>query len=158
MRLLQSAILTIPLLCMPAMAETHSNGYVLVAPGVVTGSGFSDPVVALALGGEAVFAKTFGLGVEAGGFALDKGVDSGFGIASVAGYYHFSRSDSKIDPFVTGGYSSLIPSGANLANFGAGVNWWFAPHLGVKFVFRDYLYSGDGQANLASFGVGLMFH
>ncbi len=158
MKLLQSALLIIFLQCVPAVAETHSNAYVLVAPGVVTGAGLSDPVVELALGGEAVFAKTFGLGVEVGGFALDKRVDSVFGIASVAGYYHFSRSDSKFDPFVTGGYSAVIPSGSSLANFGAGVNRWFAPHLGVKFVFRDYLYSGDGQVNLASFGVGLLFH
>ena len=152
------AVLTIPTLCLTAAAQSHSHGYMLFAPGVVSGGGETEPTLELALGGEAVFARRIGIGVEVGGVGLRGSTDSGFGLGSINGYYHLPRANSRRDPFLTVGYSQVIPFDVSLFNFGGGMNWWFAPHLGMKVVFRDYVYKGSGRANLGTFGFGVAFH
>ncbi len=52
-----STILGILTLSPPAAAQSPSNGYVLLAPGVVSGGGEAEPTLGLALDGEAVLTR-----------------------------------------------------------------------------------------------------
>ena len=99
--------------------------------------------------------KGFGLGAELG---LIAGHTS-FAEISINGYYHIPNSsiDRKPDPFLTGGYTFAndLLSSANIGNVGAGVNYWFNRHLGVRAEFRDFV-SGSGQVPI--FRGGITFH
>jgi hypothetical protein len=70
------------------------------------------------------------------------GFTYGIGILSVNGGYHFNRArQSKLSPFVTAGYSLAFREGhENLFNFGGGVTWWVASHIGIRAEFRDYVW------------------
>ena len=127
-----------------AAAQT-SHGYVYVAPGALTSGGYNQATLHAGGGGEAIIAKGIGVGAEVGYLGPTAYMGEGFGVFSANGYYHFiHRKDSKLDPFVTGGYTLFFRSGtANLANFGGGVNYWFSRHVGLRAEFRDHLYTGS---------------
>lgn len=124
-----------------------SNGYVIGGVGSYT----SKLVTQAAIGGEMVFGKGIGAGGELGFIA---GHDS-FGFVSLNGYYHPAHHGAaqKFDPFFTGGYTlafDLLPLGpatsANGANLGAGFNYWFVRHLGIRAEFRDIVIPGSSPA------------
>ncbi len=121
-----------------AVAAQSANGY------IAGGSGSS---VQGAGGAELVIAQTIGIGGDFG--FIDSHSSSGF--ASVDGSFHFNRhaATARVDPFVIGGYSRAfsIFSGANGANFGFGLNFWFAHHFGVRGEFRDMVFPGNSSTN-----------
>ena len=145
----------------PASAQ-HSNGYVFVAPGGATCCGRTTATIHAGVGGEAVLTKGIGVGAEIGPLAELQIFDSSvIGLFSINGYYHFNRdSDSKWDPFVTGGYSNAFRSGhISLGNFGVGTNYWFVRHFGLRAEFRDHVHHGDGATlQYWGFRFGLAFH
>lgn len=128
-----------------AAAAQSSNGYVFVAPGGVTCCGNTTTTLHLGGGGEGIIGKGFGAGVEIGALAPTRDYSSAIGAFSANGYYHFIHAkDSKVDPFVTGGYTLFFRSGtANLGNFGGGLNYWFSRHAGARVEFRDHVYTSD---------------
>lgn len=125
-------------------AAQNSNGYVYVSPGGVSCCGHTTTTLHLG-GGEGIIGKGFGVGAEIGALAPTEGLSSAIGTFSANGYYHFIHAkDSKLDPFVTGGYTLLSRDGtANLGNFGGGVNYWFSRHVGARVEFRDHIYTTD---------------
>jgi Outer membrane protein beta-barrel domain len=108
-------------------------------------------------GGEALVYKGLGIGAEVGYLAPFRSSGDGFGIFSADGSYHFKTSNSKLVPFVTGGYSLAFRNGTSSGgNFGGGVQYWMKDHLGLRFEFRDHVFSSDSP-HFYQFRVGLSF-
>lgn len=109
-------------------------------------------------GGEGLVYKGLGLGAEVGYLAPFRSAGDGFGIVSPDVSYHFKRSNSKLVPFVTGGYSLAFRGGGTSSggNFGGGVQYWMKDHLGLRFEFRDHVFSSDSP-HFYQFRVGLSF-
>jgi hypothetical protein len=140
------------------MVYAQSHGYVFFGPGGVTSHGNTSGAMYLGGGGEAVFGPGIGVGAEVGYTAPWRQFQSGIGIGSVNGSFHFGRS-GRVVPFITGGYTLFFRSGtANGFNFGGGVNWWFADRIGLKTEIRDQVGLGglDGVHFWAA-RVGLTF-
>ena len=145
---------------LPSQAQSHSHGYLVVAPAVLSSSGESSAALQASGGGEGVFPGGVGLGAEIGALRVRGNSDTVVGIVSANGYFHIPRPLSSFDPYLTAGYSAVIDlfDSTNMFNIGGGTNWWFAPHLGLKLEFRDHLHSGNESSNLATFRFGLAFH
>lgn len=94
-------------------------------------------------GGELLFLKGGGVGVELGYAGPDWSFDGGgaVGVGSLDASYHFfgNRSRRRVEPFVTGGYSlyfgqrTTFQSGYNL---GGGVNIWVIKHAALRLEVR----------------------
>ena len=148
------------LLVLPATAwAQHSHGYLFVAPGGISSAGHTSTSLHLGAGGEALLVKGIGIGAELGVVGPPKNfIDGVVGAASINGYYHFSRSGHKLDPFATAGYTLLFREGtANLFNFGGGANYWFIPRIGLKLEFRDHVYSPRSSEHYWGVRIGLAF-
>lgn len=121
----------------------RGQGYLFYGPGRAPGGGTMQQIGG---GGEGFLYKGLGVGAELGYLFPAGGFTYGVGLLSVDGSYHMNRSrHARLSPFVTGGYSLAFRGGhANLANFGGGVTWWIAEHIGIRLEFRDYVWSGCG--------------
>ena len=99
-------------------------------------------------GGEGLVYKGLGLGAQIGYLAPFRAGGDGFGIFSADGSYHFQHSKLKLVPFVIGGYSVAFRSGTSSSggNFGGGVQYWMKDHLGLRFEFRDHVFSSEEDA------------
>jgi hypothetical protein len=114
-------------------------------------------------GGEVVAAQTVGFGVELGGVKKN---DS-FVFVSLDTSFHLfrnasaaQRTSSKLDPFLTGGYTyeSDLFTSAKGANFGVGLNYWWARHFGVRAEFRDMVFpASSATANFWAIRGGIAF-
>ena len=110
-------------------------------------------------GGEGLVYKGLGLGAEVGYVSPFEDPGDGIGILSTNVSYHFvkPKSNQKLVPFVTGGFSlAFRNSSIGGGNFGGGVQYWVRPRLGLRFEFRDHIFSSD-TPHLYSFRVGLTF-
>jgi hypothetical protein len=109
-------------------------------------------------GGEGLLYKGFGVGGEIGYFAPFESAGDGFGLASANIGYHFKmKSSPKVVPFVTGGYSVAFRNGSSSGgNIGGGVQYWAKDKVGLRFEFRDHIFSSDSP-HIYSFRVGLSF-
>ncbi|HYM12284.1 MAG TPA: hypothetical protein VEU62_16230 [Bryobacterales bacterium] len=140
--------LIVPLLLLAlagAAPAQHSHGYLFVAPGGVSTHGSTSGTIQIGAGGEAVFGRGIGAGAELSALGPTSRFSDLIGVLSLNGYYHPARSASRLDPFVTAGYSLGFRSGhINLFNFGGGVNYWFHPKIGAKLEFRDHLHAPSG--------------
>jgi len=102
--------------------------------------------------------KWVGIGAGAElGFLGRTSLDA-LGTASLNGYYHFKR-DGSWKPFATAGYSSFftLNGHSNLANIGAGLNYWYKERLGIKLEIRDHFATGTNSANYLEFRFGFNF-
>jgi hypothetical protein len=138
-------------------------GYLIAGGGSSTGAGcctyqgvngFSQ----YAAGGEFVASQTVGFGAELGGIKKH----NSFVYVSVDASFHFLRNAKagKADPFITGGYTyaSDLFATANGANFGVGLNYWFARHFGVRAEFRDMVFPASAiTANFWAIRGGIAF-
>ena len=138
--------------------EHRGQGYVFFAPGAIVGDGYSAATAHFGGGGEGFIYKGLGLGAEAGYLTPWQDFESGVGMASFNGSYHFNR-DRKLSPFVSGGYSLAFRNDtANLFNFGGGVNYWFRDRVGLRLEFRDHIDSRfSGSAHYLGGRIGLSF-
>ena len=147
-----------------ALAQSAGNaprgwGYFVGGAGATAGNGSSSATFQVAGGGEGLLYKGLGIGAEVGYLAPFKGAGEGFGILSVNPSYHFKNASAsgRLVPFVTGGYSLGFRSGtASGGNFGGGVQYWMKDHVGLRFEFRDHLFSSD-TPHFFQFRVGLSF-
>jgi|HubBroStandDraft_6_1064221.scaffolds.fasta_scaffold13402_4 hypothetical protein len=141
-----------------------ANGYVNVGGGWTTGGlFFPSPNSGAAFtegaaGGEVVIAQTVGLGGELGIVKRH----SSFGFVSLDASFHLLRhaATGKVDPFITGGYTKTYNgfSGANGANFGAGLNYWLRHRFGVRAEFRDMVFTaGVPTTNFWTIRGGIVF-
>lgn len=108
-------------------------------------------------GGEVLLYRGLGLGGEIGYLSAPERVSDGIGIGSVNLSYHFTRT-GKVAPFVTGGASAGFAGGsaAGGGNFGGGIQYWPKDRVGLRFEFRDHVFSSDSP-HLYAFRVGVTF-
>lgn len=140
--------------------DSRGQGYVFVAPSVFTSSGNARAGIHFGGGGEGLVYKGLGVGGEAGYVGPYSSLNSGLGVASVNGSYHFKNASQsgKLVPFVTGGYTLLFRSAtANAVNFGGGVNYWFKERVGLRVEFRGHVPARDALSQIYGFRVGLSF-
>jgi hypothetical protein len=139
--------------------ERHRGlGYVVVGPGSDNLFNISVTTLQVGGGGERIVYKGLGLGADLT-LILSRD-DFEAGPLSFNGSYHFASesSASKADPFVSGGYSLAVFSGAteNWFNLGGGVNYWFRERVGLRADFRDFVDPNhDELFHLWAFRVGL---
>lgn len=139
------------------MSEPRAWGYGF--GGVGGTSGGSVATLHVGGGGEGLVYKGLGLGAEVGYLSPFEDLSDGIGILSTNVSYHFvkPKSNQKLVPFVTGGFSLAFRNGASGGgNFGGGVQYWVRPRLGLRFEFRDHIFSSD-TTHLYGFRVGLSF-
>ena len=114
-------------------------------------------------GGEGRLTDRFALGGEVG---VMKPITNQYavttGVASVTPAWHFVSAESKtrLDPFVDGGLSLLIGKGGAFAlHYGGGTNYWLGRRIGLRFEFRDHVWSPEGgeYVHLVGFRVGILF-
>jgi hypothetical protein len=138
------------LMCARALAL---EGYVFAAPGGLTGGGFTNGTLHLGGGVEQLFPHRVGVAAELGAVGSWRNYHTAIGMFSVNGTYHF-MDRSRLDPFVTAGYSLGFRSGTlNFGNYGGGANIWLADHLGLRIEFRDHLHVSNRVPNLHYWGV-----
>jgi hypothetical protein len=107
-------------------------------------------------GGEATFNRYFGVGAEVGVLLPSGDRSQAVGLVSVGPYLHFSREESRFDPFVTAGYSALIRNGVgNLWHAGGGLNYWINRRLGVRAEFRNHVWPSADSLQLPNFRFGI---
>jgi hypothetical protein len=156
-------VLLLALIPVLSFAQTEEGGRVQVYS--VTGVGrASGDNAQLQIGGgvDALIYKGIGVGGE---FVRNKereNLELGLNIFSTNGSFHFlgGGASDKFDPFATGGYSRLFGPGAgvNALNFGGGFNYWLTNKVGVRFEFRDHVFSaGNTTSNLYGLRGGVAF-
>jgi len=139
---------------------SKGHGYVYFAPGFATAEGESAGMAHIGGGGEGFFTRNLGLGADVGYLAPFRSMADGIGTISPNFVARFpSKSgDGKVEPFVTGGYTLFFRSGtANGFNFGAGANYWFKDHVGLRFEVRDNVMAEEGTGHFVGFRIGLAF-
>jgi hypothetical protein len=161
----KSICIVLSLALIPALsfAQTEERGSVQIYS--VTGVGrASGDNAQLQIGGgvDALIHKGIGVGVE---FVRNKereNLELGFNIFSANGSFHLlgGGASDKFDPFATGGYSRLLGPGVgvNALNFGGGFNYWLTNKVGMRFEFRDHVFSaGNTTSNLYGLRGGVAF-
>ena len=161
------AILITVLAPWPAGAQI-SSGYVYAfgGPTVVPRSAFTrwnGNFVHVGGGGEFRLTDRFALGGEAGVLKpLTNPYAVTTGLVSVTPAWHFisKRSKGRFDPFVDGGLSLLFARGGagGAVHYGGGVNYWLRRRVGLRFEFRDHLWSPESgeTVHLVDFRVGVV--
>ena len=135
--------------------EPRGWGYGFGAAGGTSGG--SEATLHVGGGGEGLVYKGLGLGAEIGYLSPFQQFGDGIGILSTNVGYHFVKPNRKLVPFVSGGFSLAFRNGSSGGgNFGGGVQYWMKPHLGLRFEFRDHIFSSD-TPHLYGFRVGLSF-
>ncbi len=89
-----------------------------------------------------------GIGAEIGYLGPAQGMNEGFGVMDINGYYHFSGGSVRsIVPFATAGYTQFFYQGSvNLFNLGAGIDYRGAGRFGFRVEFRDHIWSDYGES------------
>ena len=134
--------------------ERKGLGYIFAGVGGASNNG-SEVLINAGGGGEGLVYKGLGLGGEIGYVSA---IDSeGAGLASGNISYHFNRSQ-KLSPFITGGPSVGFRGGASAGggNIGGGVHYWAGDRVGVRFEFRNFIFSSDSPHTYV-FRVGISF-
>ena len=127
----------------------HGHGYAYVAP-----AGFT-------AGGEAMLYKGLAAGADIGWQGPTESFRNGFGLASLNGAYHFlsSQNERRFVPFVTAGYTRSFAnqSGANLANYGAGFQYWFKERWAFRVEGRDHINTSGLVAHAWQIRLAIVF-
>lgn len=142
---------------LPCLAQ-QSNGYVFVGatnPGSNPFTLYQSTFAHLGGGGETDLGKWFGFGAEIGALLAS---DHQAGLASLGPYLHFLTSESRVDPFVTTGYTMLIRGGlGHLWHAGGGVNYWLKDRIGLRAEFRDHVWPQRNSLQFLDFRFGVVF-
>jgi hypothetical protein len=161
MRSVFKVVLLIAVAQSVALAQSTNDrrgwGYGIVGIGG-TSSG-SVAALHVGVGGEGLVYKGLGVGAEVVYAGPLERFGAGFGILSTDVSYHFAGRSLKkrLVPFVTGGYSMGFRSGVvGGGNIGGGVQYWVRPRLGLRFEFRDHIFSSDSP-HFYAFRFGVSF-
>jgi len=149
-------IFLVPAFAIGQDREAKGEGYLFNGIGKPSGT----TAIHFGGGGEADLYKGLGFGIEGGYMGAAKNMSSGFGIISVNGRYAFQGlPDSRLVPYITGGYSLFFRSGtANAVNYGGGIDYWFAEKYGLKLAFRDHIATNcTGSCHAYQFRGGISF-
>jgi hypothetical protein len=136
--------------------KENGQGYLFAGLGAVNAE---EGTLHVGIGGEANIFKGLGIGTEIGGMVALRYMEDGLGIFSVNGVYTFGRKTAgRFRPFVTAGYTAAIHDATmNAVNFGGGVNYWFARHLGIRVEFRDHFSPESARLHLWQGRLGFAF-
>ncbi len=141
--------------------EYHGHGYAYVAPGGFTAGGSTNAALGLGVGGEAMLYKGLAAGADIGWQGPTQSFRNGIGLASFNGAYHFvsSQNERRLVPFVTAGYTRSFAnqSGANLANYGAGIQYWFKENWAFRFEARDHINTSGPAAHVWQVRLAVVF-
>jgi hypothetical protein len=141
-----------------SLDRPKGQGYVFFAPGVGNidrdfdrDSGESN--IHIGVGGEGFIYKGLGIGAEIGG--VGKGYVVGLGSANLSYHFFPQTPDSKIEPFVTAGYSMFFRAGTfHGYNAGGGMNVWLNKDVAMRFEVRN---QHTRAYETISFRIGLTF-
>ncbi len=136
---------------------SQGTGYVHFAPGMRS----CDRMGGMSIGGGGNFRSSMGLGggVDLSYLAPWRAKGDGIGALSPYFYYSYLKKGSKVEPFLSGGYTLFFRAGtANGINFGGGAHYWFSKKVGLKLEFRDdmFLYTSP-HCHYVSFRIGAAF-
>lgn len=152
-------MVSLPLLASAQTSEySRGLGYAYFSPGVTSPSSVTWAHVGV--GGEGFFTKYLGAGAEVGYLTPIRSFSDGVGTLSPNFVVRFRAKDehNKIEPFVTSGYILFFRNGhANGYNFGGGVNYWLKDHIGLRFEFRDNVWTSGGVIHYLGFRIGATF-
>lgn len=159
LRKLILAVITVIMCSGVSLAQDSSGskgwGYLFGGVGARADDG-AVPLLHVGAGGEGLLYKGLGVGAEIGYVAPLEDGSNGSGLFSTNVAYHFRRSE-KVSPFVTGGYSLAFRGFASHGgNFGGGVQYWASDRVGLRFEFRDHIFSSDSP-HTVSFRFGVSF-
>jgi hypothetical protein len=110
------------------------------------------------VGGEGVFWKGISAGGDISGVYPFRCLSCIIGVVDLNGGFHFNagRTDRKLEPFVTAGYSFYFRGdSASGSNFGGGIVYWFKPKLGLRFEVREHRIQSSHA--FTQFRIGLSF-
>jgi hypothetical protein len=135
------------------------QAYAFVAPGMSVGSCGAVGFLNFGGGGEVNLYRSLGMGFDLGYLSPIEYLGDGIGLFSLNGLYTFKRgSNSKVVPFVTGGYSLAFRGGhANALNLGVGAHYWFSKKAGLRLEFRDYLSPSYASCHILQGRFGISF-
>ncbi len=142
-----------------AQAETRSQGtgYLFFAPGIYG----RDHSGAIQFGGGGNYRSSIGLGggLDASYLAPWSYTGEGIGTFSPYLYYSYLKKESRIEPFLSGGYTLFFRSStANGINFGGGIHFWFNRKIALKLEFRDdVMLSSYQNIHVLGFRMGVAF-
>lgn len=142
--------------------------YGVAAPVIVPQSGFTRwNGEFMYIGGGVEFrpGDRLGLGGDAGVLTpLNNQFAITAGLAAFAPSFHFisRNSNSRVDPFVSGGIAELFNSGSvsvPAIHFGGGVNYTVRPRLALRFEFRHHVWTPQSgyTVNLSAIRIGIGF-
>lgn len=158
-------VAVIGMLSLGSLAFAQSaQPYGFFAPGQIRGfaPGFSETAFHFGGGLRLISRSGLGAGLELGTAGNSQSFsDTNFGVFSANGYYVF-KTGSKLEPFVTGGYTRTFGRDGleyNWGNFGGGINYWAGKHAGFLLEFRDHVTSPEGltTGQLWNLRVGMTF-
>jgi hypothetical protein len=152
---MNSALALCFLLSWSTIAAAQSYGYAFIAAGNETGSSsYFHP----GIGGDWILRERLGISGEVGAITKRRPGAPNLALLSGNGSFHFGGSNSAVDPFTTAGISALT-SGSNIEplwNWGGGANWWMRRRFGLRFEFRDHVWS-TADRHLFEFRFGICF-
>jgi hypothetical protein len=138
-------------------SDAQGTGYMFFAPGTTSES----HVATLQFGGGGNYRSSLGLGggVDVSYLTPRVSMGDGMGTLSPYLYYSFLKPKSKIEPFVSGGYTLFFRNGsANGINFGGGIHYWFTKKVALKLEFHDdVMLSSYHNAHFVGFRMGVAF-
>ena len=162
-------VAVIGMLSLGSLAFAQSaQPYGFFAPGQIRGfgvglaPGLSETAFHFGGGLKLISRSGLGAGLEMGTAGSSQSFrDTNFGVFSGNGYYVF-KTGSKLEPFVTGGYTRTFGRDGleyNWGNFGGGVNYWTGKHTGFLLEFRDHVTSPAGLSTgqLWNLRIGMTF-
>jgi len=142
-----------------AYGQSYSGqGYAYYSADVPDNGTWGD-LMSVGGGGEAFLWKGLTVGAELGYLFPREYAQSGVGVLSVDGGWHFVNRErpGRVVPFLNGGYTLGFRSGVlNLVNVGGGVAWWFTKRLALRTEVRTYVYTGGGRFD-TSIRFGIQF-
>jgi hypothetical protein len=105
--------------------------------------------------------KGLAAGADIGWQGPTQSFRNGVGLASFNGAYHFvsSQRERRLVPFVTAGYTRAFAnqSGANLANYGAGFQYWFKENWAFRVEGRDHINTNGPAAHAWQIRLAIVF-
>jgi len=131
------------IVCMSSIAAAQTtSGFAFFAPGQLRGGGGSATFLHFGGGAKYITSSRVGFGGELGLLGPKQNFSDLYGGEFSANAYYVLRTKTdRLLPFLTAGYTRTFghESGANMFNFGFGVDYWFKERMGGFVEFRDHV-------------------
>lgn len=141
----------------PAAAQMKGEGFAYGGPMTVFERGAGTGLASFGAGGDALAANGGGMSVEFG--LLGRGEIWAARVSVDAMYQKPPSAESRVTPFILGGYTGFLGSGggAHGINIGGGVNLWTRPRMAIRIEARDHILPSEGPLHALEFRFGVTF-